>query len=1292
MGMLEIPGRCYVHGTGAHKMRRATFVVLLILCFVGLSSSVLLSQEVASLTGVVTDATGAVVAGVTVTLLDTKTNSSYVATTNSVGAYTFPKVLPGPGYSLNLRKDGFASATVLNMYLGVGAPHTQNVHLELGAVTQSVEVNGSRSEVTLNTSDATVGNNFDMNLVHQLPVQVRDNPAEIMRLQPGVTSAAQIDDPNQSRDGATTGARTDQGNVSVDGLDVNDFNAGFSLSVVGNAPVDSIQEFRGETANPLSAEGRGSGIQVQMVTKSGTNNWHGSVYEYNRNTDFEANTFLNNLSIPAVPREQLVRNQFGVSLGGPVKKNKLFFFFNYEGRRDAATASTEAIVPLPSFAAGNVSYINSGPGCSPSSRINTQPACISTIPQSSATPGAPTLRSFDPLGLGFNDSLQQFISGRYPAPNDLANAGDGVNTAGLRFNAPADNVLNNYVVRLDYNLNSKMRVFARGSIERNPADGTSNNFSIALPGDPVTAVIVDHSYAFVFGHTWTISNDKVNQFVYGENRQVFKFPILFNPTGTTVYSVFDSTGNGGTNLSSPYIPGTPQGRVIPIPIFKDDFTYTRGTHIFQVGGNFKPIETHTHLTNDVNDVTLGLGGGLTGLDASLRPADILSDSDGIAANLWDSAFAFGLGRFGAINSSFNNDKQLNPLPQGSGHVRNYRFYETEIYLQDSWKARSNLTLTYGLRYQYYSVPYEVNGLEAIPNLGFNQIINPRIANGLAGVSGIFANPVVTYSLGGKANHAGGMYHPDWKDFQPRLALAYNPAATGGFWGRLLGDRKTVIRAGAGLIDDHSSVGSVLNFQDQSSYLFQNSSSTTYGTASGASANLQNDPRWAGLGVLPPGGISTPTPITVPYAPAFINGQPLGLAQGLVDYAVDPNLKTPYSETFTLGIQRELPGNFQLETAYVGRFAHRLLAQSDAMQAVEFKDPASGQLLSKAFAAVSSQVRSQTGPTYTVTPQPFFENQIGAGGTDFLANQVEPYVGRGDLADAIYILNIDNYFGGLPWTPGVGLAPQFGTNLYITNQAYSNYNGLLTTLHRKMSHGLQFDLNYTYSHSLDNISATPNAAFGANGAGGILCDVIHIGVCYGNSDFDATHVITADGLYELPIGRGRQFGSNMPRWLNYAIGGWALSGVNTWRTGLAFQSVSNSFPLSFANNVPAIFNGNTAALKDHIHVSNGQVQLFANPAAAIGTFSGPLGLQAGSRNNLRGPHFSEVALGLSKTFPVTEQVGVEFRADAYNVFNHANFGLPGAAATADIDSPSTFGVINTMASQPRVLQLALRVDF
>jgi Carboxypeptidase regulatory-like domain len=1273
-------------------MKRAILAGLVLLTFVGLTSSAVLSQEVAYLTGVVTDATGAVVPGVTVTLIDTKTNSSYVATTNAVGAYTFPRVLPGPGYSVNFLKDGFQSSTISNIYLGVGAPHTQNVRLELGAVSQSVEVNGAASEVTLNTSDATVGNNFDMNLVHQLPVQIRDNPAEIMRLQPGVVSAAQIDDPNQSRDGATTGARTDQGNVSLDGLDVNDFNAGFSLSVIGNAPVDSIQEFRGETANPLSAEGRGSGLQVQMVTKSGTNSWHGSAYEYNRNTDFEANTFLNNLSIPSVPREQLVRNQFGASLGGPLKKNKLFFFFNYEGRRDAATASTEAIVPLPSFAAGNISYINSGAGCTASSRINTQPSCISTIPQTSVTPGATTLQSLDPLGLGFSSGLQGFLSGRYPAPNDLANAGDGVNTAGLRFNAPADDTLNNYVVRLDYNLSNNMKVFARGSLERNPADGTSNSFSIALPGDPVTAVIVDHSYAFVFGHTWTISNNKVNQFVYGENRQVFQFPVLFNPTGTTDYGVFDSTGNGGANLSSPYFAGASQGRVIPIPIFKDDFTYSRGAHVFQVGGNFKPIETHTHLTNDLNDVTLGLGGGLTGLDASLRPTDILNDSNGIAANLWDSAFTFGLGRFGEINSSFNNDKQLNALPQGTGHVRDYRFYETELYLQDSWKARSNLTLTYGIRYQYYSVPYEVNGLESIPDLGFNQVINPRIANGLAGVSGAFANPIVTYSLGGKANHAPGMYHPDWKDFQPRLALAYNPSGTDGPLGRLLGDRKTVIRAGAGLIDDHSTVGSLLNFQDQFSYLFQNSSATSYGGSGSASTDLSNDPRWTTLGALPAGGIATPTPITIPYAPNFIGGQPLGLAENLDNYSIDPHLKTPYSETFTLGIQRELPGNFQLETAYVGRFAHRLLAQSDAMQTVEFKDPASGQLLSKAFANVASQVRNQTGPTYTVTPQPFFENQIGAGGTNFLANNVEPYVGRGDLADAIQLLNIDNFFGVANFAPGVGLSPQFGTNLYITNEAYSNYNGLLTTLHRKMSHGLQFDLNYTYSHSLDNISATPNAAFGSNGAGGILCDAIHIGVCYGNSDFDATHVVTADGLYQLPFGRGKTFGSNLSRWANFALGGWALSGVDTWRTGLAFQTVSNAFPISFANNTPAIFNGDTSAIRDHIHTVNGQVQLFASPTAAIGAFSGPLGLQAGSRNNLRGPHFSEVSLGLSKTFPVTEQVGVEFRADAFNVFNHANFGLPGTAATADIDSPSTFGVINSMAGQPRVLQVALRVDF
>ena len=1247
------------------------------------------AQDVASLTGVVTDASGAVVPDVSVKLLDTKTNTSYEANTNSVGAYTFHDLPPGPGYQVTFVKEGFDTVVVPKLYLAVNTTHTQNAQLKIGRSSETIEVKGESSAVSLDTSDSSVGNSFDMNLVHELPVQIRDSPAALLAYQPGVVTASTDDDGSQSRNGAITGARTDQGNITLDGLDVNDYAGGFAFYVVGYAPVDSVQEFRGEVANPLSSEGRGSGAQINLVTKSGTNSFHGSGYEYYRTKGFEANDFFNNFATPIVPRQNLVRNQFGAALGGPIVKDKLFFFFNYEGRRDASSNQVTQPVPLTSFSNGSISYINTSGG-------------VSTL-----TPAQVT--ALDPLGIGPSPGLTSFLLSRYPAPNSTA-VGDGLNTGGLVFNAPGNQTLNDYVAKVDYNLTDKMKIFVRGSLVRETDD---RNPSIQFPGDPLTFIDTNHSYAYVFGHTWTISTTKINQFVYGETRQEENFPYLYAPLGTTAFSNFDYNGSSGSYLTSPYMTPSSQARTIPIPVFRDDFTYVRSKHTFQVGGTFKPIKTTSKLVSDFNYVYLGIGGGLASLSPSLRPADLATDS--VSENLYDSAFAFILGHYAEVTSQYNNNRDLQPLPQGTGHTRQYRYYETEAYLQDSWKARSDLTLTYGLRYQFNTVPYEVNGLEATPNLDFAQTIGPRIANGLAGNTGCpgpscgLVNPLLYYSLAGKANHAPGLYHPDWHDFQPRLAFAYNPAGVDGPLGRLLGDRKTVIRAGAAIVDDHTVVNALNFLQDQSTWILQNAASTVYGQQSSAVQDLQSDPRFTTINALPAGAIATPAPITTPYAP-FSNGtfspfSPVdGLVQNQFNYGIDPSLKTPYSETFTLGIQRELPGNFQLDATYVGRFAHRLLAQSDAFQTVDFVDPASGTRLASQFAQLSLAVRNNQ----AIPALPFFENQMNAAlgtfgvtceGVGFpnCASLAATYggglVARGDLADTIQVLNI---IGAI--FPGVGLNPQFGDSLFVTNKGYSNYNGLLATLHKKMSHGLQYDLNYTWSHSLDNISAAANNEGGNGpGSGGILCDSINIGVCRGNSDFDVQNSITADWLYELPVGRGKALGGTMARALDEVVGGWSISGLASWRTGLAFETVANAFPISFANNVPAIFNGDTANLKVDTHYEinaasgNPTIQLFHNQVAALSSFSGPLGLEAGSRNNLRGPHYSNFDIGLIKHFPITEGVHIELRADAFNVFNHVNLELPGFGGTADISSPSTFGVISSDYA-PRVLQMALRIDF
>ena len=523
-----------------------------------------------------------------------------------------------------------------------------------------------------------------------------------------------------------------------------------------------------------------------------------------------------------------------------------------------------------------------------------------------------------------------------------------------------------------------------------------------------------------------------------------------------------------------------------------------------------------------------------------------------------------------------------------------------------------------------------------------------------------------------------------------MSFAYNPSATSGFWGHVLGERKTVIRAGAGILYDHPETSALAFFQNQDNYLFQDEAATLYplnqpsGSTPLANYALSVDPRFGAVGTLP-SGLNVPPPVTVPYAPYVTNGVAQGLAQNAFTYNFDNNLKTPYSETISFGIQRELPGNFMFETTYFGRFGRRLLGQADAGQITNFIDPTSGQSLSSAFGAITQAVRAGTTPT----PQQFFENQIGPGGTQFVASALGTYVAKGDIADAVDLLGIFGYLA-----PGVGLGPQFVGNIYITNKSFSDYNGLLTSLHKKLSHGLQFDFNYTYSHSIDNTSVPGNNFSGesANFSGGMVCDANDIRRCRGNSEFDMTHLISGDAVYDLPVGRGRALGSDMPRVLNQIIGGWQLAGITTWHTGFAFTTVTEAYLYSDNNNIAAEFNGDTAAIKTHIHNDNGQIQLFSNPTAALGAFTGPVGLQTGSRDNLRGPRFFDVDLSLNKHFPITERLGLEFRAEAYNVFNHPNFDLPGAGTgTADIENPSQFGVISG-TGDPREMQLSLRLDF
>ncbi len=315
------------------KLKSISFLAIIIATFcLVISSPVVLAQSSASITGTVTDPSGAVVPGASVTLRDSLTSTTYKTVTNSDGSYTFKEIKPGPGYQIQIEHEGFDKAVISGLYLNVNTTRTQNAVLKVGNVTQTVSVSGADQNVTLNTTDATIGNNFEVEMVNQLPVQIRDTPEALFIMQPGVTEDA-------NGEYSVTGARTDQTHVTLDGLDADDRATGEFGIVTANAPVDSVQEFRGVTAGETASFDSGGGGQFQLVTKSGTNQFHGSLFEYHRDTDLEANDWFNNNA--GVPRAPLIRNQFGGNLGGPIMKNRLFFFFEYNGRRDNQGAAVE---------------------------------------------------------------------------------------------------------------------------------------------------------------------------------------------------------------------------------------------------------------------------------------------------------------------------------------------------------------------------------------------------------------------------------------------------------------------------------------------------------------------------------------------------------------------------------------------------------------------------------------------------------------------------------------------------------------------------------------------------------------------------------------------------------------------------------------------------------------------------------------------------------------------------------------------------------------------------------------
>jgi hypothetical protein len=1240
--------------------RRVAALVLLLAALSGEGRA----QDVASITGTVKDQSGGAVAEAAAELTNPGTGARYESKTGAFGAYLFARVPAGAGYRLTITKYRFKTETISNLTLAVTETATYDVALELGEISQTIEVS-ARTGLTLNTTDASIGNDIDTRRVAELPSLFRTNAAALLTLAPGVVATDDGGPEKNSQAGSVTGARADQANITLDGLDVNDEAFGLPFTAIGSAPIDSIEEVQTTVGEPDAGLGRSSGGQISMVTKGGTNDWHGSAHDYNRNTLFAANDFFNNTN--GIKRPPLNRNQFGGSVGGPIFKNKLFFFFNYEARRDALSVQVQQVVPSDTLRSGQLKYVDANGNVRTTTTVQ--------------------LQTLDPQGVGANHAFLNFLDSRYPAGNDPA-LGDGLNTSGFIFNTPMHRRENIFTGRMDYNLTSRNELFWRLQMDRFNDDLVAAQF----PGDPVPqASGIDHSRSWVIGETWFISKNLSNQAFVGLTRQISDLAVNFAPTAPNFF--FTSL------IAPPFANFSGRGANLAVPEIRDDLSFTRGRHSFTFGTDIKPIRFKSNNQADINFVGIGLGGNIGGLGTDTRPADISTDPAARAE--WDTAFPLLLGRFALTNRFVAYDRSGIPLPPYTTTRRDFHYNEYEFYAQDSWRLRSDLTLTYGLRWQYHSVPFEANGFQSVPSGNIDKIFGARVAAAAQGVSGNGAAPLMSYSLGGPANHGPGYYNSDYRDFAPRVGIAYSPSFSKDLRGTLFGDRKTTVRAGGGIV--HDRVLNSLSYElDQQTFLFDSSPILNYGPppgsplVNGPAQNLLLSPRFTSLAVLPPAPAAPPVR-PLPITPSVDgNGAPVGLVNGGFPNFLqfDRNFRTPYSYTFSFGVQREVRGNFVVEVDYFGRLGRKLIAVGDAAQTLNFKDAQSGQFLKDAFAKLQAQVQKQLP---AVKPQPWFENQCRPGCTQFVADNFGSFITVGNLSSTILFMTQSGLLN-----PNVGLYAQTGANGYLGNYSSSSYNALLMSVRKRYSNNLLLDFDYSYSHSIDNQSnITWLMGSFANNGQGLICDLTNLRTCRADSLFDSRHMISANYLYDLPVGHGQRFLGNSNDWISAIVGGWSTSGIVRYRTGFPFTTHTGTSPINFTQDAPAVFNGDRQAVRQGVHTdpTTGTIQFFADQRTALGAFSFPFGGNIGTRNPVHGPSFSNIDMAVSKNFtmPWSQHHKLQFRWEAFNVFNHVNFAVPGdpnnlTGSNNILLDPSGFGVITHTASEPRQMQFSLRYDF
>ncbi|HWB96783.1 MAG TPA: carboxypeptidase-like regulatory domain-containing protein, partial [Bryobacteraceae bacterium] len=1131
------------------------------------------STSTGTVSGQVADPQGAVIAEATVVLTDTSTDTKQLTQTNAVGRYLIPNVHPGI-YDLTVTKNGFKQARVVGQKVAVGFELTLNVTLEIGSTSTSIDVQASAG-AELQTSNATVGSTISGESLMNLPNFGRDANAFFV-LQPAVTPGGGA---NGAIGGQVAGVVEDQSQFQLDGGNNSDDQQGShnynpapgNMFGIGNAlpsgvmptPVETIEEYKVGISNQTADFNSAAGAQIQMVSKRGTNQFHGSAYEYYFGSNLGANTWQNNHTksgnLPYTPLPATHQNRFGASLGGPLAPSllggKTYFFFNYEGRRFPNVTTIDRLVPTALMRAGVIQVANSSGQIIP---YNLNPAPV-TVNGVTYQPAMCPAGACDPRGQGLNPIVSEIWNKWMPLPND-PNFGDRYNTQGYFTTVPVPQTSNFAMARVDHDFGSNWKLMTSYRYYKFSQMTTSQvDIGGILPGDTLgqAAAKTPHrqtpSY-WVAGLSGVITPHLINDFHFNYLRNAWEW--------ISAGGAPQLPGLGGAAI----IGGSGGGQLLPVQVdrgsglarywdgqdkvIRDDLTYIHGNHVFQFGGQYQ----RNNIKHQRNDNGISIysyagyeitsGAGIT-MPSAYVPATVPANQ----VNNWTSLYATTLGLVSQSQVMYAR-KGGELLPVGSSIFSESVIPTYNLYFGDTWHIKPTVTLSYGLGYGIQMPAYEVNGnLPMITDSSGNAIIGEDYLakRKQAALAGQVYNPTLGFAtIDSVAGHPKYPYSPVYNGLDPRVAVAWNPRFTSGILGKLFSSGHTVIRAGYGRRHGRINGINVIQVPLQGVGIGQTVQCTGVSKDGQCLGTAGADPTNAfRIGI---DGLVAPLPtVSQTLAQPYLAGVG-GNAAAATAWADDPTLKASHIDQIDVTIQRELTSKVRLELGYIGmRSRDEQLALS--LDSVPYMMTLNGQSFAQAFANTYQAVSA--GQT-SLQPQPFFEAAMGGAGSAYctgFANCTSAVASK--QRTNIQTTAIYNLWAALNSAPGWTL----GRTLPSSNPAqalalpmaaslgYGNYNGAFLSMRMADWHGLTSMSNVTFSRALGT------GGFGS----GILTpmDMWDVSSMYGSQAFDINWVYNLSIYYRPPVYKGQK------GVLGQLLGGWVFSPLFTAQSGAPLSVLTNT---------------------------------------------------------------------------------------------------------------------------------------